>query len=51
LQVTAQVRVLGNSELHRGDMQLLPIRDVFLESGGEILEGDAIIVLGHLCFL
>ncbi|XP_026104769.1 scavenger receptor class A member 5-like isoform X3 [Carassius auratus] len=29
-KVTAQVRVLGNSELHRGDIQNL-IRDVLLE--------------------
>lgn len=47
-EVTAQVRVLGNSEIHGGDVQLLPIRDVLLQGGGE---GDAGIILGHLCFL
>ncbi|XP_016357455.1 collagen alpha-1(II) chain-like [Sinocyclocheilus anshuiensis] len=50
-KVTAQVRVLGNSELHGGDVQLLPIRDVLLQGGGETWEGDSSIILGHLCFL
>lgn len=49
-EVTAQVRVHGSSELHRGDMQLLPIRDVFVEGGEETWEGHANIILGHLCF-
>ncbi|XP_051951019.1 collagen alpha-1(XI) chain-like [Xyrauchen texanus] len=50
-EVVALVRVLSNLELHRGDMQLLPIRAISIEGRGDTWEEDVSIVLGPLCFL
>ncbi|XP_073724140.1 collagen alpha-1(II) chain-like [Misgurnus anguillicaudatus] len=50
-EVVVQVRTVCNSELHRGDVTLLPIRDVSVEVTGENWKEDVSVVLGPLCFL
>lgn len=52
LQVEMAVRVRGSTELHRGDMELLPIRDLGValkEVAPDHPEITA--VVGPLCFL
>ena len=51
LQAVVQVRVEGNSELHRGDLELLPLRDLGMENRGDHWEREINAVLGPLCFL
>lgn len=46
-----QIRVEGNSELDRGDMALLPLRDLGMENRGDHWEREISAVLGPLCFL
>ncbi|XP_076131566.1 collagen alpha-1(XI) chain-like [Alosa pseudoharengus] len=50
-EVVVQVRVEGNSELPRGDMELLPLRDLGIENRGDHWERDISAALGPLCFL
>ncbi|TRY57175.1 hypothetical protein DNTS_003266 [Danionella cerebrum] len=45
-EVKVHVNVEANSELHRGDMQLLPIRDAFVQDAEETMQRDGIILLG-----
>ena len=46
------VKVRGNTELHRGDMELLPVRDLGVEmSGTSNIFSEIAVVLGPLCFL
>ncbi|XP_063058163.1 collagen alpha-1(II) chain-like [Engraulis encrasicolus] len=46
-QVAVQVRVQGNSELDRGDMVLLPLRDLGLEYKGQHRENNISLGLEH----
>ncbi|KAK2907860.1 hypothetical protein Q8A73_008933 [Channa argus] len=51
-EVQMVVRVQGSTELHRGDMELLPVRDVGVEAKGQTsLIYEISVVLGPLCFL
>ncbi|XP_067085528.1 collagen alpha-3(V) chain [Osmerus mordax] len=51
-QVEVELRVWGSSELHRGDMELLPVRGLGVEErGGQPRDPEPIITLGLLCFL
>lgn len=50
-QVEVEVRVRGSTEIHRGDMELLPLRDVRMEGRGDHWDTDLRAVLGPLCFL
>ncbi|XP_050933346.1 collagen alpha-3(V) chain [Lates calcarifer] len=51
-EVEVVVRVRGSTELHRGDMELLPVRDLGVEMRGlSPLSPDTTMVLGPLCFL
>ncbi|XP_072294849.1 collagen alpha-1(V) chain-like [Eucyclogobius newberryi] len=43
------VRTVGSTELHCGDMELLPVRDVGFETGEALF--NVTVVLGPLCFL
>lgn len=46
------VSVRGSTDLHRGDMQLLPIRDVGVEMSGTASTAAEIAVdVGPICFL
>lgn len=52
LQVEVAVMVRGSTELHRGDMELLPVRDLGVEMRSlSPLVSEFIVVLGPLCFL
>lgn len=43
---------VGNTELHRGDMQLLPVRDLGIKMSATSLSVKGFtVVLGPLCFL
>ncbi|CDQ67992.1 unnamed protein product [Oncorhynchus mykiss] len=50
-EVEVEVRVRGSTEIHRGDMELLPLRDVRMEGRGDHWDTDLRAVLGPLCFL
>lgn len=50
-QVEVEVRVRGSTEIHRGDMELLPLRDVSMEGRGDHWDTELRAVLGPLCFL
>ncbi|XP_035033303.2 collagen alpha-2(XI) chain-like [Hippoglossus stenolepis] len=46
------VRVQGSTELHRGDMELLPLRDLGIAMTGPTAHAPEItVILGPLCFL
>lgn len=52
LQVEVVVNVRGSTELHRGDMELLPVRDLGVETTSiSPLVSEITAVLGPLCFL
>lgn len=53
LQVEVAVMVRGSTELHRGDMELLPVRDLGVEmrSLSPLAVPETTVVLGPLCFL
>ncbi|XP_047442374.1 collagen alpha-1(V) chain [Mugil cephalus] len=51
-EVDVVVRVRGSTELHRGDMELLPVRDLAVEmSATSHLVTEIPVTLGPLCFL
>ncbi|XP_051803164.1 collagen alpha-3(V) chain-like [Acanthochromis polyacanthus] len=51
-EVDVVVRVRGSTELHRGDMEFLPVRDLGVETSSvSHLASEVAVVLGPLCFL
>ncbi|XP_008293644.1 collagen alpha-3(V) chain-like [Stegastes partitus] len=51
-EVDVIVRVRGSTELHRGDMELLPVRDLAVKTSSvSNLVSEVSVVLGPLCFL
>ncbi|XP_031720169.1 collagen alpha-2(XI) chain-like [Anarrhichthys ocellatus] len=51
-EVEVVVTVRGSTELHRGDMELLPVRDLGVEMRSfSPLVSEITVVLGSLCFL
>ncbi|XP_041862643.1 collagen alpha-2(XI) chain-like [Melanotaenia boesemani] len=51
-EVHMSVKVRGSTELHRGDMELLPVRDLGVEmSSTTYFSSEITVVLGSLCFL